>query len=122
MQSFVPQAISAFARDESARSNRSAEVSPVRIAVFTSMSARRSPWSYAERAAVFLYHLPHEALEPDLARPPQLGPRFGAVALEQVHLGRPEQVRIGYDVLAVIEPHVVEGQLHKLPNRMRLAG
>ena len=47
---------------------------------------------------------------------------FRGVADEEVDLGRPEELLVLHDVLALVETDVAEGHLAELADRMRLAG
>src|SRR5919112_2613963 len=68
----------------------------------------------AQAHQVGVHHHADQLVEAHLWFPAQLPPRLGGIGLEQVHLSRADEFRIGLNVLLPVESHVSKGGLDQL--------
>ena len=52
----------------------------------------------SQRAAILVYHLPHQLREGYAVAPPEHAPSLGGIAHQKVDLGRTEELRIGREI------------------------
>src|SRR5918992_611685 len=72
--------------------------------------------SAPEEVEIGIDHQTNHLLEACPRLPPELLARLAGVADQMLHLGRPQEARVEPNVLLRIEPHMVEGDPHQLPN------